>query len=314
MYKEQEDIEAQKEFSQEQTQHEVNAQSEDTQNVDGSATLAGDYEKPQKNNNERFIIFALIAGVVIVSVLVGVGMTLFYPTQNGVASKASTEAQTAEKTLEEEESVDNGEVVIIYGGDENIDEYQNVDEDVNENFSDGVTEAVTTQAARSSDSAVVRSSSHAQSATPQTTRTEARPKPAQKSPSLQAAAPKAPVAQKSASVPPPTVTKPKQSTEGFVKPNISPITKKPIPVASDAQKLYWVQVFSTSNRNKAYSIKGEFEKRGITTVVVTKTINNQMYYRLRIGPYYNKSEGDKFLQWVKKIDVYKDAYLTTNYI
>ncbi len=89
--------------------------------------------------------------------------------------------------------------------------------------------------------------------------------------------------------------------------------KKQTPnVQKKTKTIYWVQVFSTNNREKANVIKKTLEQQGIALSIVTKNVNQKLYYRLRIGPYYNKSESNKFLEWVKRD--YKDAYVTENYI
>lgn len=306
---EHDDLEAQKKYapSQEQThQHQSSTESEDARvhNADGSATLNDSYERSQKNKNERFIIFALIAGVVIVSVLVGAAMLFFYPAQNAVTTADATEPRGDEESVNETETSDNGEVIIIYGGDEETAETKS-------------TESVTSDTNASSDS-FEKSVSKETTSVSKPSRAPSRRESTK--PIENISTPIPPVARAKStpnSVQVPQTPTPKNNSQ-VIKPSISPITKKPIPTAVNnkkgRQRLYWVQVFSTGNRNKAYSIKSEFEKRGITMLVVTKTINNKLYYRLRIGPYYNKSEGNKFLQWVRKIDVYKDAYLAINYI
>ncbi len=295
------DSETQKEF--EQNQESVKSQNTYVPHADKDTNNG--HELSQKNKNERFIVFALIAGVVIVSVLVGSAMIFFYPAQNTIATTATTESLENEDSVSESEENDDGDFVIIYNGSEestedteNVADNDNVnDYSDNDEKSEKSTSAEMTSASASSHGVSERKSTQKTKKTSEPLVTETKPRSTTKS----AAVPK---------------IRKYKNNDTLIKPNVSPITKKQIPSSSvnNKEQIYWVQVFSTSNRNKAYSIKNEFEKRGITLVVITKTINSKLYYRLRIGPYYKKSEGNKFLQWVKKIDVYKDAYLTMNYI
>ena len=41
-----------------------------------------------------------------------------------------------------------------------------------------------------------------------------------------------------------------------------------------------------------------------------KTINGNSVYRVRIGAYESKEEADKFCEEVKKIDEFKDSYVS----
>lgn len=88
----------------------------------------------------------------------------------------------------------------------------------------------------------------------------------------------------------------------------SPISVAPPTISNNTQ--YWIQIFSTTNRDRANQIKKEFATQGITPSIVTKTINQTIYFRLRIGPYNNKNEGNKFLSWIRKNDNYKDAFIS----
>lgn len=297
-----------------QSQSQESTQYNDQESIEPSY----DGKNQQEKKNERFIISALVAGVVIISTFVGLGVALFYPKQNN--SVVSAVNPQIEENIVNESTNSDGEVIIIYGTedeviDENINNSANAEE--NNNVDSQVVTNNTATNTTSSGGAISQPQS-TQSVTPQTNSTRV----ISSSPTQNTSTKK--IVQTSVQQNTNPTTQKKETTyqktvvakETPSNPNISPVTKKPIVVMSDAskQKLYWVQVFSTNNKNKAMLMKEELKKNGITVTVVTKNINDKLFYRLRIGPYYNKSESSKFLQWVQKIESYKDAYITVNYI
>lgn len=113
---------------------------------------------------------------------------------------------------------------------------------------------------------------------------------------------------------PPIKTKTTPSTPLSSNNITKPITKENLTTTTvnpNATK-YWIQVFATTNRDKATQIKQDLTTRGITPTIVTKTINNTIYYKLRIGPYFNKAESNKFLSWIKSNTEFDDAYLSAS--
>lgn len=118
----------------------------------------------------------------------------------------------------------------------------------------------------------------------------------------------------------PVVEEPKPEAKPETKPVLTKETEVPVKSAENTEKAqipkaypnikYWIQVFSTNNRDRASTIQNELDTQGIKAVIVTKNINNDIYYRLRIGPYYNKDEGNKFLEWIRRNKKYQDAYIS----
>lgn len=206
-----------------------------------------------KMNNENFVMLALLASVVLTSVIIGIGWSLFSPKAQEITLSTETPVSTDVDKAEVTDA--NDDLIIVYG-----------------------------------------SNSAENQLTPTTTEPKTKvapPTPAKVTPTKKVVQ-KTPIS--SANVDS-TVTKP------------TPVKKV---VAKPSQPMYWIQIFSTTNKDRSIQIKNEFENQGLTPTIITKTIGNKVYYRLRIGPYSNKAESYKFLDWVRNNPSYRDAYVSSN--
>ena len=73
---------------------------------------------------------------------------------------------------------------------------------------------------------------------------------------------------------------------------------------------YWIQVASLTNLNYAQNINTKLSDLGYTSKILTKDINGSTRFRVRIGPYSNEDEANKFCLWIKTIDDLQDSYVT----
>ncbi len=73
---------------------------------------------------------------------------------------------------------------------------------------------------------------------------------------------------------------------------------------------YWIQAGSFKRRTSAERAKALLAKEGFTSRITIKTMKGIDYYRVRIGPYAKKAEAEKFLEWVKKINMFKTSYIS----
>ncbi len=246
-------------------------------NGSGSGDNGSNGNKKQ-NKMEQFLLFALVTAISITAIIIGVGWALFYPKTTDIASsqKEQTTVSTVEKTQIDEIKKDtNQDLIIVYGTEDNA--RLEVQKPLQTN---------------------TQKTNVAVNTTPAT--------PVQK----QVAAPVVAKTQSAASAPTNTTGAVVGSTSVRVQPsaqNVAVSSNKPN-VFPDTK--YWIQVFSTNNKDKANNIKNNLDLQGVKAVIVTKQINNSIYYRLRIGPYYNKEESNKFLQWIKRSNEYGDAYVS----
>jgi cell division protein FtsN len=129
---------------------------------------------------------------------------------------------------------------------------------------------------------------------------EGAPAAAQPSPAVQAAPSAAAPAVKSAPV---------------VKSTIA--AQKPAPVKSTAPKTsartgpeYWIQTGSYKSQTRAEELATLLGGKGLAGRVFSYTAGKESYFRVRIGPYTNKGEAEKFLSTVKQIQGLESSYIS----
>jgi cell division protein FtsN len=76
---------------------------------------------------------------------------------------------------------------------------------------------------------------------------------------------------------------------------------------------YWIQTGSYTSRTRADTIKRELDELGLSGRILSKEIDGTQYYRVRIGPYGEKAEADKFLDWVKQREQFRQSYISQVY-
>ncbi len=76
---------------------------------------------------------------------------------------------------------------------------------------------------------------------------------------------------------------------------------------------YWIQTGSYTSKTRAEKVRDQLEEKGFTSRVAIKEIDDTVYYRVRIGPYQNEGEADKFLTWVKDIKDFEKSYVSKVY-
>ncbi|HDQ14529.1 MAG TPA: SPOR domain-containing protein [Sediminispirochaeta sp.] len=76
---------------------------------------------------------------------------------------------------------------------------------------------------------------------------------------------------------------------------------------------YWIQTGSYTSKNRAAKIKAELDDLGLNGRILSKEIDGTTYYRVRVGPYEEKGEADKFLGWVKNRESFENSYISQVY-
>ncbi len=74
-------------------------------------------------------------------------------------------------------------------------------------------------------------------------------------------------------------------------------------------KEYWIQAASYKNLSLAENMNTTLRDIGIVCTIQTKDIYGDTWYRLRIGPYANYNEAEKFLMLIKTIDGLEDSLI-----
>jgi DedD protein len=73
---------------------------------------------------------------------------------------------------------------------------------------------------------------------------------------------------------------------------------------------YWIQTASYTSRTRAESLSERLGAMGIAGAIKTREIEGTTYFRVRIGPYRNRDEADKFLGYIKGIKGLEGSYVS----
>lgn len=95
------------------------------------------------------------------------------------------------------------------------------------------------------------------------------------------------------------------------------VVEKPAqPVVKKAVKTteYWIQAGSFASLSKASDVKTELTENGAISTISTTNVNGTDYYRVRLGPYGDQMEADKFLSWIKAVKGFENSYISEVYV
>lgn len=76
---------------------------------------------------------------------------------------------------------------------------------------------------------------------------------------------------------------------------------------------YWIQVIASPSRDRVEQARVTLEERGLRARITTRTVNETVFYRLRVGGYNDKAEAEKFLNWIRQIDGFGESYISEEY-
>ncbi|MDR3301492.1 MAG: SPOR domain-containing protein [Spirochaetaceae bacterium] len=79
------------------------------------------------------------------------------------------------------------------------------------------------------------------------------------------------------------------------------------PPAKPSRADYWVQTGSFRKRSGADNAKTSLAEKGIGSLIFDSTVNGNIVYRVRVGPYASQSEANYWLALVQKIDGMQDS-------
>ncbi|MFP4113619.1 MAG: SPOR domain-containing protein [Spirochaetota bacterium] len=92
-----------------------------------------------------------------------------------------------------------------------------------------------------------------------------------------------------------------------------PTRSEPAPGARLADRAYWVQVISSPNRDTIEQSQLTLREHQLGSRILTKEIGDTIYFRLRLGPFAEREEAEKFLGWVTEIRGFADAMVFVDY-
>ncbi len=73
---------------------------------------------------------------------------------------------------------------------------------------------------------------------------------------------------------------------------------------------YWIQAGSYKSRVSAEGLNRKLADMGLAGTITTRDVGGETYFRVRIGPYRDSAEADKFLATVKAVEGLTDSYVS----
>ncbi len=73
---------------------------------------------------------------------------------------------------------------------------------------------------------------------------------------------------------------------------------------------YWIQLGSYQSKSRAEQVKQNLAEKDFICRITSKIVDGDNYFRVRMGPYLNEAEANKFLNWVKNIEAYQGSYIS----
>jgi cell division septation protein DedD len=93
-------------------------------------------------------------------------------------------------------------------------------------------------------------------------------------------------------------------------PSAKPATKAPAAPAAPKGPEYWIQTGSYKSQTRAEELATMLEGKGLAGRVFSYSGGADTYFRVRVGPYRNKGEAEKFLSTVRQIQGLESSYIS----
>ena len=88
-------------------------------------------------------------------------------------------------------------------------------------------------------------------------------------------------------------------------------TKPSVPARAPRKTAdYWIQTGSYKSQSRAEELVALLESKGLGSRVFSYAAKGDTFYRVRVGPYSNKGEADKFLALVKQVQGLESSYIS----
>ena len=90
-------------------------------------------------------------------------------------------------------------------------------------------------------------------------------------------------------------------------PAARPAAQTPAAAASRAVNDYWIQIGAYSAMVRAEDVKERLATSGLISIIETRIVNGQNFYRVRLGPYTSEREANHWLAIVRNIDGFHES-------
>jgi cell division protein FtsN len=237
---------------------------------------------------QQKVLIIIISAALFVAAVLGVGLALFYPDSAGTATAEAREFDPIEYAREPEEPQEE-ESVFLYGGEEEEETEERV--------------IVLTE-----EPAEVKEPGEEPSETGAEDEPEVTGRPARETAVPEE--PEPPVATPQPEPAPPRRPEPREpstATAGYERaPDPEP---RRIRVTE-----HWIQLISSPNKERVDLVRERLrEEFSLGARVTTTEVNGATYYRIRLGPYDDRAEAEKFLSWIREVEGFGEAYISEEY-
>ena len=94
-------------------------------------------------------------------------------------------------------------------------------------------------------------------------------------------------------------------------------TPRPTPTQPRTREVrvteFWIQVIASPSRDRVEQARVRLEENGLRGRVTTRTVNDTVFYRLRVGAYDQREEAEQFLEWICRIDGFGESFISEEY-
>ena len=74
--------------------------------------------------------------------------------------------------------------------------------------------------------------------------------------------------------------------------------------------MLWLRRASFQSRSGAEAMAASLTQKGIAGRLQVRDVGGKPFYRVRVGPYTNRDEAEKFLAWIKAVDGLEQSYIS----
>lgn len=101
-------------------------------------------------------------------------------------------------------------------------------------------------------------------------------------------------------------------------PRAQPAARKPVPAAPVQKAVprqvrvteYWIQTGSYQSHSRAEMVVASLAEQGLASKISTRSLEGETYFRVRIGPYGERREAEKFLEWIRSLSGFELSYIS----
>jgi len=247
---------------------------------------------------QQKVLIIIISAALFIAAVLGVGLALFYPDSTGTATATAREFDPIEYARTPDKP-QNDESVIVYGSEE---EDGSAEEESKERV------ILLTEESPADEEPAQDLPEEETRVTSRSAREERAPVAANEE--TEKPAPSEPVRQPAREPAPSSTPQPRQSTATSAGYERAP---EPEPTRIRVTE-HWIQLISSPNKERVDMVRDRLrEEYSLGARVTTTEVDGRTYYRLRLGPYDDRGEAEKFLAWIREIDGFGEAYISEEY-